>query len=280
MIGNIFDEAVIGNDPVFAPLAVFDIHGDVFAQLSAFLKIDLFFWSFEHTWNITPKITLVSFDVPFVRAPKLGTLSDSGELRLNMGPYADQRLNGALTDGDESFTVTHGSGSAGNETLIVTSPLGGGSQTYTGVKKLIIDGGEGADHITLSGVQSDMVITGGAGNDVIDLTGSTGRATIHGDAGDDDITGGSGDDVIYGGLGKDTIHGGPGRDIIFGDGETLGDTFADASIAGNDSDDHIYGGAAHEILFGAGGSDYIEGGGGSDIIIRDAGTGEVTKGCG
>ena len=38
LIGNIYDEAVINEDPVFAPLAVFDISGSVFAQLSAFLE--------------------------------------------------------------------------------------------------------------------------------------------------------------------------------------------------------------------------------------------------
>ena len=209
--------------------------------------------------------------------PKLATLSDSGELRLNMGPYADQRLNGDKNDGAETFTVTHVSGSAGDEKVTVSSPLASHDQTYEHVKKLIIEGGEGSDHITVSGVQSEIVISGGAGDDVIDLTGSTGRATIHGDAGDDDITGGGGNDVIYGGLGGDTIHGGGGRDIVFGDGETLGDTFADASIAGNDGDDHIYGGADDDILFGAGGSDYIDGEGGSDILIGDAGTVALTN---
>ena len=281
MIGNIYDEAVINQDPVFAPLAVFDISGSVFAQLSAFLKIDLFFWSFEHTWNITPKITLVDFEVPFERVAKLATLSDSGELRLNMGPFADQRLNGDKSDGAETFTVTHVSGAAGDETLEVSSPLASHAQRYEHVKKLIIEGGEGADSITVNGVLSDMTISGGAGADVITLdAATTGRATIHGDAGDDQITGGGGDDVIYGGLGNDTIHAGGGRDIVFGDGDTLGDTFAEVSLAGNDGDDKLYGGAGDDLLFGAGGSDLIRGEGGSDILIGDAGTVALTNGFG
>jgi len=281
LVGNIYDEAVINNDPVFAPLAIFDISGQVFAQLTAFLKIDLFFWQFEQSWNITPKITLVDFSIDFDRVPKLGTLSDSGELRLNMGPYADQRLNGDTTDGAETFTVTHSSGSAGDETLEVSSPLASHPQTYEHVKKLIIEGGEGVDHINVNGVLSDMNITGGAGDDVITLdSATTGRATIHGDAGNDDITGGGGNDVIYGGLGGDTIHGGGGNDIIFGDGETLGDTYADASIAGNDSKDFLYGGDDNDIIFGAGGDDYIEGNDGNDILIGDAGTVALTNGLG
>ncbi|MGA8048966.1 MAG: LEPR-XLL domain-containing protein, partial [Burkholderiales bacterium] len=200
MAGNIYDEAVLNNDPVFAPLAIFDVTGAVFAQLSAFLKIDLFFWQFDQSWNITPKITLVDFSIEFGRVAKLATLSDSGDLRLNMGPYANSRLNGDMTDGAETFTVTHVSGSAGDETLEVSSPLASHPQTYEHVKKLIIEGGEGVDKITVNGVLSDMDISGGAGDDVIDLTGSLGDSVIHGDAGDDTITGGDGKDVIYGGL--------------------------------------------------------------------------------
>jgi Ca2+-binding RTX toxin-like protein len=280
LIGNIYDEAVINNDPVFAPLAIFDISGEVFAQLTAFLKIDLFFWSFEQSWNITPKITLVDFSIDFDRVPKLATKSDSGDLRLNMGPYAHARLNGDLNDIPETFTVTHKSGSAGDETVEVTSSLGGGTQTYDHIKKLMIEGGEGVDNITVNGVLVPIEISGGAGNDIINLAGSSGRAVIHGDAGDDLITGGSGIDIIYGGLGIDTIDGGGGNDIIFGDGETLGDTYADAVIAGNDSKDIIHGGADNDIIFGAGGDDEIWGDGGIDILIGDAGSVALTNGLG
>ncbi len=284
LVGNIFDEAVLNNDPAFAPLAIFDISGKVFAQLSAFLKIDLFFWSFEQTWNITPEITLVDFSIPFGRVPKLGTLSDSGELNLNMGPFANQRLNKDLNDVAESFTVKSVGGTKGDEDIELSATYGSVSvdpQTYHHVKKIVVDGGEGNDTIIVQGVKSDMDIKGGAGDDTITLdAATTGRATIHGDAGIDTITGGSGDDIIYGGLGDDIIDGGAGMDIIFGDGETLGTTFADASIAGNDGNDTIHGGDDDDILFGAGGDDKLWGDGGSDILIGDAGSVALNDGLG
>ncbi|HSB91143.1 MAG TPA: calcium-binding protein, partial [Anaerolineales bacterium] len=288
LIGNIYDEAVINGNPASAPLAIFDISGQVYAELFAFLKIDLFFWQFEEEWEITPKITLVDFGIDFDRVPKLATLSASNELRLNMGPYSMSRLNGDLSDLPETFTVQHTGGSAGDETVQVTSTIGGGTQTYEHVNKVVVEGGEGVDNITLTGILSPIDIKGGAGDDVITLdAATTGNAVIRGDAGDDSITGGAGNDVIYGGLGADTIHGVGGKDIMFGDGGKLGDTFAEATLASNDSPDQLYGGGGADILFGGGGNDQLWGddddadaGDGGDILIGDAGTVALTSGLG
>jgi Ca2+-binding RTX toxin-like protein len=216
----------------------------------------------------------------------LATLSDSGDLRLNMGKFADQRLNGDLTDIGENFTVTHAGGTAGDETIHVSSTLPDSKTlTFEHVKKVVADGGEGIDTITMNGIQSPMEISGGAGDDTINLTGSTGNAVIHGDAGDDTITGGAGNDVIYGGLGTDHIYGGAGNDIIFGDDGSLSDTFAEVELAANDSKDYLYGQGGADIIFGGGGDDELwgddtseAGTDGSDILIGDAGLVALTNG--
>ena len=61
-------------------------------RLFAFLKINLFLLKIDKTFNITPEIKLLDFDIPFTRVPTLATELGDGVLQLNMGKFAAQRL--------------------------------------------------------------------------------------------------------------------------------------------------------------------------------------------
>src|SRR5262249_50521372 len=58
---NFLNQATYADDgaKLLAPLAIFDVTGKIFAKLFAFLKIDLFLFSIDKEFNITPDITLV-----------------------------------------------------------------------------------------------------------------------------------------------------------------------------------------------------------------------------
>ena len=130
-----------------------------------------------------------------------------------------------------------------------------------------VDGGEGADTITVSAdLFADASMDGGPGDDEIST-----RATfseIYGRGGNDLIDarnglvteafGGWGDDRLLGGIdedffvsnrGHDTLIGGAGRDVLHGDG----------------GHDVVRGGRGHDVLSGSQGDDVIIGGAGSDF---------------
>jgi hypothetical protein len=108
LANNFLNEANYGS-PALAPLAIFDVSGEIYAELFAYLKVDLLLFSVDEEWNITPPLTLVDFDVPFTRVPTLANEVGDGVLRLNMGEFAEKRLEGDDSDGPEHFVVTQGS---------------------------------------------------------------------------------------------------------------------------------------------------------------------------
>ena len=284
IIGNIVNEWEYGN-PALAPLAIFDVHGEITAELFAFLKIDLFILEIDKRWQITPPITLLEFDIPFTRPPVLATELEGGDLQINAGDFADQRLNGNLDDFGEHFVVEQGS--SGSEVIVRAPGLWEDGQTYsmdpTGT--IIFKGGEGDDTFDATGITGNFLfeIEGGSGNDTIILSaspGAPGAAVIKGSEGDDTIYGGSGDDIIYGLKGNDTIYGGGGNDIIFADDGRIGSESITAFFNPlDDGDDKIYGGGGNDIIFGSGGTDTIygdddvsvSGDPDNDLIIGDGG---------
>lgn len=280
LILNVENEWNYGTEAL-APLAVFDVHGEMTAKLFAFLKIDLFIFEIDLEFDITPPITLLDFDMDFARVPVLATELDNGDLILNMGRYAENRIVDDLNDDiemladqPEQFEVNF----IDADTVKVRAMnLGSDAmnwQEYDVTGKIIAYGDEGDDSIVFSGAGSSVgyLIEGGVGNDTIILNAATtGAAVIRGDDGSDIIISGGGNDRIWGGRGMDTIEGGAGNDIIFGDdGEITGGN-ATALVKFDDADDEIYGGAGNDIIFGGGGIDDIAGGDNDDIIIGDAG---------
>jgi len=247
LVGNFLFELENG-DPSLAPMAIFDVSGEIGMQLSAYIEILLARIDFE----ITPYIPIFPFNVPFERAPILATERGDNTLLLNIGGSAGARLNGNTNDIAETI---HASG--GGEIEVWGLEVGSGSsQTYSG-NKIVAYGGEGDDTIDLSLVTVPVEIYGGGGNDTIYA--GTGGAIIHGGLGDDIIYGGSGVDIIYGEEGHDIIDGGGGDDFLFGDFGFKSDERITSLGSDKDGDDRIEGGGGNDVIFGGGGADWIYG---------------------
>jgi hypothetical protein len=90
------------------PLCLFTTEGDLSLYLDLFLKIKLP-WplpDIKLSVPAIPDITLVDFTVSTCGdAPVLATMQSDGTLLLNMGPRSAFRINGDLSDGDETFEV-------------------------------------------------------------------------------------------------------------------------------------------------------------------------------
>lgn len=99
LLGNIES----GFDHLGVPLGVicvFDVHGEVEARLFASIEI---LFVIDETWYFGPDLPLISFDYSCPRDPILATDMGDGELRLNMGLFAEDRLYGNTTDHSELF---------------------------------------------------------------------------------------------------------------------------------------------------------------------------------
>jgi Ca2+-binding RTX toxin-like protein len=238
---------------------------------------------------------LLDFATDFLRVPTLATELGDGVLQLNMGPAADDRIEGDLTDGDETFIVKQGSDA--NHVLVWSTLTdfdndnmfdADEAQEYKASTAIIALGGEGNDTIDLSGVTANLTydLEGNSGDDIIKAGSGTGTARILGGAGDDQLHGGEGNDTIFGETGEDMIYGNGGRDFLFGDGDVddaiqntqfnvngapVQGTIVTVGVKINDADDLIEGGDDEDLIFGSGGTDTILGGDHADVIIGDAG---------
>jgi serpin B len=88
------------------------------------------------------------------------------------------------------------------------------------VRRVVVDGGDGDDQITIDLPKHPHLyveVLGGAGNDTI--VGGLERDHFYGGDGDDQLTGGGGKDVLVGGAGADTLDPGSTRthDVIYCD---------------------------------------------------------------
>lgn len=293
LLGNFLYEFNYGS-PALAPIAIFDVFGDVAAQLRAFIETIVF----KKTFDITPPITLFEFSIPFEREPFLATERSDGSLVLNVGPNAGQRLNGDTRDIGESVYVKSVSDSevlVWNGTTVKESD----AQSYKiGSNNVIVAfGGAGNDLIDLSEVTHNILydIEGNEGDDT--LLGTQSGGTMRGGLGNDTLTGGDGVDLIIGGEGNDTIYGDDdndntdGGDIIFGDtgvfiaakpaqnGNPASPNRYRSFVTDKDGGDTIYGRAGNDIIFGGGGGiDNIFGDGGNDLILGDGGNFELDAG--
>ncbi len=172
------------------------------------------------------------------------------QMAEELGINEDSILVISCSGKDDKIDVT----SKPNDSVVVS--INGREYTYTAeeASRLIIDGGEGNDEITIDkGVTQNMYVLGGDGDDTI--KGGSGNDRLYGGAGDDYIRGGDGDDRIFGGEGNDKLKGSSGKDYIEGG-------------AGNDN---MNGGSGYDVLYGLSGDDTLEGGAGNDYL--DGGTG-------
>ncbi|CAN0468074.1 unnamed protein product, partial [Phaeothamnion confervicola] len=141
---NFLNEAKYGS-PALAPLAIFDVHGLVYAELFAYLKVDLLLFSIDEEWVITPRIELVNFDIPFTRKPTLADELGDGVLRLNIGEFAGKRLEGNEEDISEEIFVEQ----VNADTVRVWAPgldvSHAEAQEYHVTSLIIAQGGAGDD---------------------------------------------------------------------------------------------------------------------------------------
>lgn len=280
-------------DKLLAPLAIFDVTGEIFARLFAFLKIDLFLFEIDKEWDLVDPFTIAEFEIDFFRPPIVASEAANGDLIINTGQFAPQRLLGNPTDFGETVTVRKGTdaGDFINVDVFTTpngfgedSPTSGAAFTYQ-VRKgqtIVIDGGNGNDNITLEGWNGNEVhfdIRGGAGNDLIQFTNNQTPTVVSsrfnlldGGAGSDTIIGSSGNDLVIGGSGDDDVFGGAGDDLVLGDQANLLETVVSSKATATDGRDTVSGGEGDDIVIGAGNSDTLDGGSGNDLLLGDGGT--------
>ncbi|MDA1275613.1 MAG: hypothetical protein O2960_16465 [Verrucomicrobia bacterium] len=267
---------------------VFDIHGEIYLVLSAFLKVKAVFFKFEKQWDF-PKITLYEFDLTC--PPPVLAHIDGGQLVLHAGPNAHLREEINTDDNNESFVVQHLGGTASSEHVLVK--WNGFQKEFHGISSIVAEGGSGNDILDARGVlvqvlfnggagddliyasdNPNSVIHGGAGNDTLIGTSRFANTMIYGDDGNDTITGGPYADVLRGGAGNDTISGHGGNDVLFGGAgsDVLNGGDGDDQLIGEDGNDKLSGSRGNDWLLGGLGSDTLDGGAGDDVLIGDLGT--------
>ncbi|NNL88133.1 MAG: hypothetical protein HKP25_03615, partial [Marinicaulis sp.] len=279
LVGNFLYEFNYGS-PALAPIAIFDVGGEISLQLRAFIEILLVI---DLEFEITPPIVLFEFEIEFDREPFLATEKSGGTVLLNIGPNADSRQHGNTDDIAEIIHVRQD----GDDVLVWSDQFNvseSNAQRYRGTH-IIANGGDFADQIIFHDFDGTFEVIGGSGDDIVTLDAdSSATGVIEGNDGDDMLMGGSGDETIIGGQGNDMITGGAGADLIFGDLGRVSERLISASVGAKDGEDNIGGGDGDDTIFGGGGSDQIGGDGktsdgpdfdgmdhGDDLIFGDGG---------
>ncbi len=265
---------------------IFDIHGELYVELAAYLKINLLFFSLDFEWTFA-RITILTFDINCPQ-PVLADvdghgplvpvgLADPGLLTLHMGERAADRIVGDTADGSETFIVKHLSGAGTNadpETVEVS--FNGIKQTYNGVKRIVVKAGKGDDVLDVRGVLAPVDAYGGDGNDTL-YAGQSDGSMFFGGGGDDTLVAEEAKDMFLGATNE--FHGGPGDDLLTGGARNdrlSGDDGRD-KLYGNAGMDELRGGSGNDQLYGGDGPDTLYGGDGADVLIGDdpATTGEA-----
>ncbi|MCA9125996.1 MAG: DNRLRE domain-containing protein, partial [Planctomycetales bacterium] len=198
--------------PPIPGICVFDTRGEFDAVLRAYLDTPIHRFNFD---LVEARLFDFNINCSAPNVAELGTVDSDvrdGTLQLFAGPYAEKRTNFYGTDINEVFEVrqfedTDAESETFGETVTeVTFHYTNRDQRpatvverYTGVERILFEGGSGNDTVTIDpSVTVPVSLSGGAGNDV--------------------LIGGSGNDLIEGGLGNDRLQGGLGNDrYIFGD---------------------------------------------------------------
>ncbi|MEP5567020.1 MAG: LEPR-XLL domain-containing protein, partial [Halioglobus sp.] len=262
-----------GAAKALAPLAIFDVTGEIYAKLFAYLTLGIGPFSVDYDFDITPPITILDFEIPFERPPQLLSEVDGGAVQLNFGELAEFRGEGDLSDSDDVIKVRQ----VGTSLFVEANEMPEIEYRNLDIQKIVILSGAGNDTIDVSAVSAGVIfdIDGGAGNDTITLPSAApapgATNMVLGGAGDDTIYGSDGRDIIIGGDGFDKIYGGGGDDRLFGDSVKLSDNQIQVSLGGTDVTDIIEGGDGNDIIAGGGGADNIDGGIGNDLILGDGG---------
>ena len=242
-----------------SPFAIFD--ASVTLQARAYAYLDLVFYRKEFDLWKSGALELFNTDKKGTGTPIVATTQD-GNLVVNVGTFAEKRVYGNLSDGDDTVTIT----CTGNDVKVKIEGVGDATYKLGSGKTVYVYANEGDDHITVTGNSLlNFVIEGGNGNDQVNLKGlSLGEnnfALVKGDSGNDYILGSATDsnegtnflfgespDILY----KDNN----GREYV-----ALVNAYPNTSDPGNN------------VIVGGTGKNYIVGGGGHDFIVG----GQVVK---
>ncbi len=264
-------------------LCLFDTSGEL--AITFYVKLKIGVDPFSYTKRKDFRRVIFDFNIECPEGdtdPVLGTVGADGTLTLNMGPNAGQRVSGDITDGDEMFVVKPVPDAGPSEVIVEAFGL---QQRYSGVQRIVADGGAGNDSITIhAGVTVPVTLRGGDGDDILiagggpatleggadndRLVGGAAADILSGEDGDDDLAGMGGDDVLRGGADNDGLEGGEGNDLLYGDdgGDVLSGDNGDDRLFGGNHDDTMDGGLGADQLFGEAGRDVLTGGLGNDTL--------------
>ncbi|MBM3982861.1 MAG: calcium-binding protein [Planctomycetes bacterium] len=232
-----FVGGVIGG-PIVGNFAMFGGGGDDFLD-SGFGNDALFGGDGNDTMRWLPGTLIDTFDggegvdtavvvgnttpIPDVTTPDPNDTSNGDSFRLD----ADPTTGGALFRRTNLIPFSIGI----TATEVVALQTGGGDDRITvtalagtGVRSVVMDGGDGNDVLDGSAANVALVLSGGAGDDV--LWGGARNDVLSGGAGNDALSGGKGWDVLDGGAGDDTLDDGTkdgALDVLIGG--TGADTF-------------------------------------------------------
>lgn len=211
-------------------------------------------------------------DPDVIANPQLATLISGGILRLNIGEFGDgvDANNDPVADErridqdeiNEVYRIEHVSGSpsdAGGETVIIYAF--DTQETFTGVKLIYGEAGDGDDTILIdAAVLSPALLGGGDDNDT--LAAGSGGSLMSGGLGNDILTGGSATDTLFGDEGMDVLRGGDSQDFLFGGTE-------DDDLYGEDGEDELTGGLGNDDIFGGSGTDTLIESGDVDFTLTN-----------
>jgi hypothetical protein len=271
-------------------IAGFGINASVFGQGTGSVtlvahvqvKIDLLIGSITKSADFV--IGTIQLPAPFALAgglygsdPNIGTAAwSSGTLYINVGQRAKPNTNShfggrgvAMDNPNESFTVDHVSGGAGDETVQVA--IMGKHQTFSHVSGIWANGDTGSDGIVHNdsfvvhpSVLSGAEIHGGKGNGSLIYHGN-GYAKLYGNGGDDYLEVGPSASVTV------IMNGGTGSDYILNNSsvdnaEMRGGNGNNIIIGGTGRNGKIYGGSGDDTITSNGVNDTISSGAGNDVI--------------
>ena len=216
-----------------------------------------------------------------------------GTLTLHSGSEAESRRFIDIEDEIETYRVRHLGGSAGNESVEVEFLSSVTNITYTerfsGVSKIVANGGLLDDTFDFTGVKSFVEVDGGQGDDVLmagnggsRLIGGVGNDRLIGGAGADTLLGGKGNDELRGNGGNDNLESGEGMDMLFGGAgnDSIDSGEGNDIIEGGDGNDTVVAGMGNDVIEGQGGDDTIDAGPGEDTINAGSGNDIVHAGPG
>ena len=251
---------------------VFDVHGDLSAQLFAFLNVKAKLWR--------KSVTLMDWRKEFVNETLIDfnhSCSQEDSVPVENNVLADQsgntltlRLNGESGD---RFDIA-----ARGDDIFVTAG-GTTSDPYSGITKIVWHAGGGNDVLVVDRtVRSSVTIEvhGGSGDDRMVAYG--GHARFYGDAGTDTLVGGPYDDELHGGSEDDLLQGNGGVDVLYGEAgdDDLQGGSGDDRLYGGIGADRLLGGSGADSLYGEDGDDWLDGGDRRDVLgrARDVGEGD------